>query len=75
MARVSWVWRTVARPSVLPAISPTSGESTRSAVCADPPTGRAPKPQLPISPRVGEMSGRTEGGATERDALKALQPT
>ena len=27
---------------------------------------RAPKPKLPISPRVGEMPGRAEGGATER---------
>jgi hypothetical protein len=24
--------------------------------------------ELPISPLVGEMSGRTEGGAKERDA-------
>jgi hypothetical protein len=30
--------------------------------------GRAPPHELPISPLVGEMSGRTEGGATERDA-------
>ncbi|PTE06116.1 lytic murein transglycosylase, partial [Mesorhizobium helmanticense] len=27
---------------------------------------REPAPQLPISPLVGEMSGRTEGGAVER---------
>ncbi|TPK72555.1 hypothetical protein FJ930_12515 [Mesorhizobium sp. B2-4-15] len=25
-----------------------------------------PAPELPISPPVGEMSGRTEGGAVER---------
>ncbi|RWP64699.1 MAG: hypothetical protein EOR07_15375 [Mesorhizobium sp.] len=30
----------------------------------------APLAQLPISPLVGEMSGRTEGGAKERDLSK-----
>ncbi|TPM92920.1 hypothetical protein FJ977_29040, partial [Mesorhizobium sp. B2-1-3A] len=30
--------------------------------------GRAPTPTQPISPLVGEMSGRTEGGAVGRDA-------
>ncbi|RWK59204.1 MAG: hypothetical protein EOR78_30030 [Mesorhizobium sp.] len=29
--------------------------------------GRVPSTKLPISPLVGEMSGRTEGGATELD--------
>jgi hypothetical protein len=28
----------------------------------------APSAKLPISPKVGEMSGRTEGGAKDRDA-------
>ncbi|AZV21055.1 hypothetical protein EJ079_19455 [Mesorhizobium sp. M7A.F.Ce.TU.012.03.2.1] len=28
--------------------------------------GREPAPELPISLLVGEMSGRTEGGAVER---------
>ncbi|TPL91318.1 hypothetical protein FJ948_17110 [Mesorhizobium sp. B2-3-12] len=28
----------------------------------------APALKLPISPLVGEMSGRTEGGAVERDS-------
>ncbi|QKC76211.1 hypothetical protein EB233_12230 [Mesorhizobium erdmanii] len=27
---------------------------------------KEPAPKLPISPPVGEMSGRTEGGAVER---------
>ncbi|TPM92176.1 hypothetical protein FJ977_29045 [Mesorhizobium sp. B2-1-3A] len=36
--------------------------------------GEAPK--LPISPQVGEMSGRTEGGAVERDLReKSNDPT
>src|SRR5690606_4771119 len=29
--------------------------------------GKADRSKLPISPLVGEMSGRTEGGAKERD--------
>ena len=29
--------------------------------------GQAPQAELQISPLVGEMSGRTEGGAKERD--------
>ncbi|RWO99205.1 MAG: lytic murein transglycosylase [Mesorhizobium sp.] len=29
--------------------------------------GRAARTKLPISPLVGEMSGRTEGGAQERN--------
>ncbi|RWM77958.1 MAG: hypothetical protein EOR81_16190 [Mesorhizobium sp.] len=28
--------------------------------------GMSGTPKLPISPQVGEMSGRTEGGAVER---------
>ncbi|RUW51543.1 hypothetical protein EN804_30755 [Mesorhizobium sp. M8A.F.Ca.ET.161.01.1.1] len=29
-----------------------------------------PRPKLPISPLVGEMSGRTEGGAVEHELLR-----
>ncbi|TPJ79995.1 cobaltochelatase subunit CobN [Mesorhizobium sp. B2-6-2] len=54
--------------SVLPDISPSGGE-----IALSPPlspiasvAGGAPAPELPISPLAGEMSGRTEGGATER---------
>jgi peptide/nickel transport system ATP-binding protein len=57
-----------APPSVLPDISPSRGEialsslpSPISNVAADEPTAK-----LPISPLEGEMSGRTEGGAVER---------
>ncbi|MDX8464957.1 ABC transporter ATP-binding protein [Mesorhizobium sp. VK23B] len=57
-----------APPSVLPDISPTRGEISSLAAGSPPATlevaesgdGRA------ISPLEGEMSGRTEGGATER---------
>ncbi|QKD03275.1 precorrin-3B synthase [Mesorhizobium loti] len=57
-----------APPSVLPDISPTRGEIGLSSP-ASPITNvaeGAPAPKLPISPPVGEMSGRTEGGAVER---------
>ncbi|RWH69248.1 MAG: hypothetical protein EOQ86_31595 [Mesorhizobium sp.] len=37
--------------------------------------GRAARTKLPISPLVGEMSGRTEGGATERDAGSRRTPS
>ena len=63
-------------PSVLPDISPTGGEigwphsfrkyQTLKEV--------AVVPKLPISPPVGEMSGRTEGGAKERERT-ASRPT
>jgi aldehyde oxidoreductase len=43
-------------PSGLSAISPTRGEISQS-----------PKVQLPISPRVGEMADRPEGGNVERE--------
>ncbi|RWL23270.1 MAG: hypothetical protein EOR57_02940 [Mesorhizobium sp.] len=36
--------------------------------------GRAARTKLPISPLVGEMSGRTEGGATEHDARPRFSP-
>ncbi|TIQ38322.1 MAG: ABC transporter ATP-binding protein [Mesorhizobium sp.] len=57
-----------APPSVLPDISPTRGEIEPSS----PPSpisdvaGEEPAAELLISPQVGEMSGRTEGGAVER---------
>ncbi|MEJ6784439.1 precorrin-3B synthase [Aminobacter sp. Piv2-1] len=57
-------------PSVLPDISPTRGEITPSS--ASSPTfninvaGRVQPTTPPISPPVGEMSGRTEGGAKDR---------
>ncbi|EJJ30687.1 hypothetical protein PMI11_00983 [Rhizobium sp. CF142] len=53
-----------APPSVLPDISPTRGEIEswqRSSQTTD--VGRR-SGLLPISPLVGEMSGRTEGGVT-----------
>ena len=38
------------------------------------PLGKAPPSQRVISPPVGEMSGRTEGGATGRDASDDASP-
>ncbi|MER8884322.1 precorrin-3B synthase [Mesorhizobium sp. M0902] len=65
-------WRSVAPPSVLPDISPTRGEIAPSSRLS--PITRGPEPplKLPISPQVGEMSGRTEGGATERQPIGVL---
>ncbi|MER9253059.1 precorrin-3B synthase [Mesorhizobium sp. M0598] len=65
-------WRSVAPPSVLPDISPTRGEIAPSSRLS--PITRDPEPplKLPISPQVGEMSGRTEGGATERQPIGVL---
>jgi len=37
--------------------------------------GRAQSTKLPISPLVGEMSGRTEGGAKDREVLILPPPT
>ncbi|TPL32172.1 hypothetical protein FJ949_24905 [Mesorhizobium sp. B2-4-1] len=57
--------RSTAPPSVLPDISPHLGGDWLS----QPPSpiydvaGMSGAPKLPISPLVGEMSGRTEGGA------------
>ncbi|TIL48109.1 MAG: ABC transporter ATP-binding protein [Mesorhizobium sp.] len=57
-----------APPSVLPDISPTRGE-IGSSVASTPPAaleiGESGNDSA-ISPQVGEMSGRTEGGATDR---------
>ncbi|PSJ58816.1 hypothetical protein C7I84_15225 [Mesorhizobium ephedrae] len=65
--------RSFAPPSVLslsngPDISPARGE-IETAAFASPivnVTGETARPTLPISPLAGEMSGRTEGGGTER---------
>ncbi|WP_176477135.1 ABC transporter ATP-binding protein [Mesorhizobium sp. WSM4313] len=57
-----------APPSVLPDISPTRGEISSSAAGsphATPAIGESGRDSS-ISPQVGEMSGRTEGGAVER---------
>ena len=37
--------------------------------------GEVPAPQLPISPRVGEMAGRPEGGVKERDVGGTAPPS
>ncbi|WP_027153152.1 ABC transporter ATP-binding protein [Mesorhizobium sp. WSM2561] len=62
-----------APPSVLPDISPTRGE-IGSSVAGTPPAaleiGESGNDSA-ISPLEGEMSGRTEGGLTERKPLKS----
>ncbi|MER8481973.1 ABC transporter ATP-binding protein [Mesorhizobium sp. M1322] len=57
-----------APPSVLPDISPARGEIALSSPLSPIAGvgGKEPAVELPISPQVGEMSGRTEGGATDR---------
>ncbi|RWL21448.1 MAG: hypothetical protein E5X83_25310 [Mesorhizobium sp.] len=56
-----------APPSVLPDISPTWGEIDRDHGFANlPRCSRSAAPKLPISPLVGEMAGRPEGGAKDR---------
>ena len=61
-----------APPSVLPDISPTRGEIELPSPLS--PISNAaeeePAPEQPISPQVGEMPGRTEGGAVERQPLR-----
>ncbi|RUU26604.1 hypothetical protein EOC94_26610 [Mesorhizobium sp. M6A.T.Ce.TU.016.01.1.1] len=54
----------VAPPSVLPDISPSSGEIEPSSRLSLTISVARPAPawKLPISPLEGEMSGRTEGG-------------
>ncbi|RVD47022.1 hypothetical protein EN750_38110, partial [Mesorhizobium sp. M7A.F.Ca.ET.027.03.2.1] len=57
-------WRSFAPPSVLPDISPTSGEigfDSRFSQIAGV-AKNAIRLKLPISPFVGEMPGRAEGG-------------
>jgi len=61
-------WHSFAPPSVLPDISPTRGEIGGSRAGPSPATlkiGEAAGDKA-ISPLVGEMAGRTEGGAVER---------
>ena len=57
-----------APPSGLPAISPTLGEirCRRRFRQISNVAVMSATPKLPISPLVGEMSGRTEGGAKDR---------
>ncbi|MBY5444851.1 cobaltochelatase subunit CobN [Rhizobium leguminosarum] len=73
----------VAPPSVLPDISPTRGEirdeksrsisSAEGAASSNVSLVRSPS-DLPISPLVGEMSGRTEGGIPNSAADAGSQP-
>ncbi|RWM85880.1 MAG: hypothetical protein EOR84_31325 [Mesorhizobium sp.] len=58
----------MAPPSVLPDISPTRREIGRHCGFRQSPTffEQAMSAKLPVSPQVGEMSGRTEGGASLR---------
>ncbi|RWB58274.1 MAG: hypothetical protein EOQ47_09065 [Mesorhizobium sp.] len=53
----------------MPDISPTRGEIRRAPAFANLERRRreSRRAKLPISPQVGEMSGRTEGGAVECD--------
>ncbi|PZV37453.1 hypothetical protein B5V02_14200 [Mesorhizobium kowhaii] len=66
--------RGTAPPSVLPDISPTRGEIGCHDGFRQSPTFErmARSARLPISPPVGEMSGRTEGGAVERRPQQIL---
>ncbi|WFP78081.1 ABC transporter ATP-binding protein [Mesorhizobium sp. WSM4906] len=61
-----------APPSVLPDISPTRGEISSSAAGSPPaaPAIGESGSDSSISPQVGEMSGRTEGGAVERQPFR-----
>jgi ApbE superfamily uncharacterized protein (UPF0280 family) len=63
-------------PSVLPDISPTRGEIGPAASVSPIAgvAGRAVTAKLPISPLVGEMSGRTEGGAKELGGSGRVDP-
>ncbi|WP_419694766.1 ABC transporter ATP-binding protein [Mesorhizobium muleiense] len=62
-----------ASPSVLPDISPSRGEIGSFAVGSPPATLENGEGgvESAISPLEGEMSGRTEGGLTERKPLKS----
>ena len=64
--------RSFAPPSGLPAISPSGGEIELPRWFRQSPTavGEAPTAEPPISPPEGEMAGRPEGGAKERDLSK-----
>jgi hypothetical protein len=62
----SVMWSPTAPPSVLSDISPTSGEIANLQLFWLAQTWRlAANGGAPISPLVGEMSDRTEGGAVE----------
>ncbi|MDX8439282.1 precorrin-3B synthase [Mesorhizobium australafricanum] len=71
-------WHSVTPPSVLPDISPAGGEISSSAVGTPPlfetdaafAIGEVGRDKS-ISPLAGEMSGRTEGGAKERQPSKS----
>ncbi|KAA3449117.1 precorrin-3B synthase [Mesorhizobium sp. SARCC-RB16n] len=64
-------WHSVAPPSVLPDISPTRGEIGSFAASTSLSTSKIGEDSdnSAISPLVGEISGRTEGGAVERSRL------
>ncbi|MER8957749.1 ABC transporter ATP-binding protein [Mesorhizobium sp. M0701] len=72
--RIDWLlrpppmFRAKAPPSVLPDISPSRGEIGSFAAGSFPPASviGEGRDESAISPLEGEMSGRTEGGATER---------
>ncbi|MBO9193760.1 bifunctional diaminohydroxyphosphoribosylaminopyrimidine deaminase/5-amino-6-(5-phosphoribosylamino)uracil reductase RibD [Rhizobium sp. 16-449-1b] len=65
---VSEAWEQDLPPSVLPDISPTRGEiDSRQASVQNVEGGTSGRPQ-PISPLVGEMPGRAEGGISIADA-------
>ncbi|RVD53184.1 precorrin-3B synthase [Mesorhizobium sp. M7A.F.Ca.ET.027.03.2.1] len=61
-------WHSVVPPSVLPDISPSRGEIALSLTVSPISDVGKEKPasKLPISPPEGEMSGRTEGGASRK---------
>ncbi|RWM03796.1 MAG: ABC transporter ATP-binding protein [Mesorhizobium sp.] len=63
--------RSVTPPSVLPDISPARGEIAPSSPALQIAKVEEWEPalMLPISPLAGEMSGRTEGGAKDRQRL------
>ncbi|RWF25804.1 MAG: hypothetical protein EOS45_29965 [Mesorhizobium sp.] len=60
----------------MPDISPTRGEIAFSLPLSPiiDVEKEVPATELLISPLVGEMSGRTEGGATERSAAPLPRP-
>ncbi len=59
------MWSSFAPPSVLPDISPTGGEIDFHFSFRQSPRRERSVDGLMISPLVGEMSGRTEGGNVE----------
>jgi precorrin-3B synthase len=67
--------RSFAPPSVLPDISPTRREIGPQHGLSQSPAlqNESRKSGRPISPLVGEMSGRTEGGNVERRTLLKVE--